>query len=153
MLSGDHQCWAAFPLQQDTFAWLRDPNGCLAHSSSLTCIHCLSRVIFYSPQLFITLGTGTQGALVATIVTGVVNHFATYVSLWAADAYGRRILWMEAGVQVCASPEHTPFDPSSFYCPTVVPALAPQEAVQWGCRQHRLHTPLLSRSLRPCFVG
>lgn len=58
-------------------------------------------VIFYSPQLFITLGTGTQGALVATIVTGVVNHFATYVSLWAADAYGRRILWMEAGVQVC----------------------------------------------------
>lgn len=58
------------------------------------------RVIFYSPQLFITLGTGTQGALIATIVTGLVNHFATYVSLWAADAYGRRILWMEAGVQV-----------------------------------------------------
>ena len=87
----------------------------------------MSRVIFYSPQLFITLGTGTQGALVATIVTGVVNHFATYVSLWAADAYGRRILWMEAGVQVCASPENHPLNPSSFNCP--------------GC------------ALRPCFVG
>lgn len=60
----------------------------------------INTVIFYSPQLFITLGVGTQGALVATIVTGVVNHFATYVSLWAADKYGRRILWMQAGVQM-----------------------------------------------------
>ena len=54
----------------------------------------------YSPQLFITLGTGQSAALAATIVTGVVNHVATYVSLWAADEFGRRLLFLEAGVQV-----------------------------------------------------
>ena len=58
----------------------------------------------YSPQLFITLGTGQSAALAATIVTGVVNHVATYVSLWAADEFGRRLLFLEAGVQVSHLP-------------------------------------------------
>lgn len=53
-----------------------------------------------APQLFISLGTGQQAALLATIVTGVVNHFATYVSLWAADSFGRRFLFLEGGVQM-----------------------------------------------------
>ena len=33
-------------------------------------------------------------------MTGVVNHFATYVSLWAADSFGRRLLFLEGGVQM-----------------------------------------------------
>ena len=53
-----------------------------------------------APQLFISLGTGQRAALLATIVTGVVNHFATYVSLWAADSFGRRLLFLEGGVQM-----------------------------------------------------
>ena len=60
----------------------------------------INTVIFYSPQLFVSLGTGQSAALVATIVTGIVNHFATYVSLWAADEFGRRLLFLEAGFQV-----------------------------------------------------
>jgi hypothetical protein len=60
----------------------------------------INTVIFYAPQLFISLGTGQRAALLATIVTGVVNHFATYVSLWAADSFGRRILFLEGGVQM-----------------------------------------------------
>jgi hypothetical protein len=36
-------------------------------------------------------------------VTGVVNHFATYVSLWAADSFGRRLLFLEGGVQMLIS--------------------------------------------------
>ena len=36
-------------------------------------------------------------------MTGVVNHFATYVSLWAADSFGRRILFLEGGVQMLLS--------------------------------------------------
>lgn len=51
----------------------------------------LCRVIFYSPQLFISLGKSRHDALIATIVTGIVNHCATYVSLWAADHQGRRV--------------------------------------------------------------
>ncbi len=49
----------------------------------------INTVIFYSPQLFISLGKSQHDALIATIVTGVVNHCATYVSLWAADKKGR----------------------------------------------------------------
>lgn len=60
----------------------------------------INTVIFYSPQLFVSLGTGQSAALIATIITGIVNHFATYVSLWAADEFGRRLLFLEAGVQV-----------------------------------------------------
>lgn len=33
-------------------------------------------------------------------MTGVVNHLATYVSLWAADEFGRRVLFIEGGVQM-----------------------------------------------------
>ena len=56
--------------------------------------------VLVAPQLFISLGTGQRAALLATIVTGVVNHFATYVSLWAADSFGRRFLFLEGGVQM-----------------------------------------------------
>lgn len=54
-------------------------------------------------QLFLSLGTGQRAALLATIVTGIVNHCATYVSLWAADAFGRRVLFLQGGVQMFIS--------------------------------------------------
>lgn len=60
----------------------------------------INTIIFYAPQLFITLGASQSAALAATIVTGVVNHIATYVSLWAADEFGRRVLFIEGGVQM-----------------------------------------------------
>ncbi len=60
----------------------------------------INTIIFYAPQLFITLGASQQAALAATIVTGLVNHFSTYVSLWAADVFGRRILFIEGGIQM-----------------------------------------------------
>lgn len=69
----------------------------------------INTVIFYAPQLFISLGTGRKAALLATIVTGVVNHFATYVSLWAADSFGRRILFLEGGVQMLLALVRLPF--------------------------------------------
>ena len=60
----------------------------------------INTIIFYAPQLFITLGVSQSAALAATIVTGVVNHLATYVSLWAADEFGRRVLFIEGGIQM-----------------------------------------------------
>lgn len=60
----------------------------------------INTIIFYAPQLFITLGASQSAALAATIVTGVVNHLATYVSLWAADEFGRRVLFIEGGIQM-----------------------------------------------------
>ena len=61
---------------------------------------CVCSLTFYSPQLFITLGTGAEQALAAVIVIGVVGHLSGYVAVWAADIYGRRILWIQGGVQV-----------------------------------------------------
>ena len=60
----------------------------------------INTIIFYAPQLFITLGASQRASLAATIVTGIVNHFSTYVSLWAADVFGRRVLFIEGGIQM-----------------------------------------------------
>ena len=48
-----------------------------------------------APQLFVSLGVGQGAALAATIVTGIVNHCATYVSFYVADKYGRRVLFIQ----------------------------------------------------------
>ena len=60
----------------------------------------INTIIFYAPQLFVSLGQGEGAALAATIVTGIVNHLATYVSFSVADKYGRRPLFIE-GVPSC----------------------------------------------------
>ena len=62
----------------------------------------INTIIFYAPQLFVSLGVGEGAALGATIVTGIVNHLATYVSFHVADKYGRRILFIEGEKCVCA---------------------------------------------------
>lgn len=58
----------------------------------------INTIIFYAPQLFVSLGQGEGAALAATIVTGIVNHLATYVSFSVADKYGRRPLFIEGTV-------------------------------------------------------
>ena len=78
----------------------------LTHQQGLSMACCavqwtgINTIIFYAPQLFITLGASQRASLAATIVTGIVNHFATYVSLWAADEFGRRVLFIEGGIQM-----------------------------------------------------
>ena len=63
----------------------------------------INTIIFYAPQLFVSLGVGEGAALGATIVTGIVNHLATYVSFHVADKYGRRILFIEGeGLSGCS---------------------------------------------------
>lgn len=60
----------------------------------------INTIIFYAPQLFVSLGVGQGAALAATIVTGIVNHCATYVSFYVADKYGRRVLFIQGGIQM-----------------------------------------------------
>lgn len=63
----------------------------------------INTIIFYAPQLFVSLGVGEGAALGATIVTGIVNHLATYVSFHVADKYGRRILFIEGQSHMLSS--------------------------------------------------
>ena len=40
---------------------------------------------FYAPQLFSTLGTGSRGALLNTVIIGAVNVVATVVAIVSVD--------------------------------------------------------------------
>ncbi|CAN0888269.1 Sugar transport protein 10 [Linum grandiflorum] len=57
-------------------------------------------VMFYAPVLFRTLGLGQNASLLSSVITGLVNVAATIVSIVAVDKYGRRILFLQGGVQM-----------------------------------------------------
>jgi hypothetical protein len=55
---------------------------------------------FYAPQLFEATGASTNAALMASVVTGVVNVASTVVAAVAVDRTGRRFLFLEGGAQM-----------------------------------------------------
>ena len=59
--------------------------------------------MFYAPQIFESIGGGTGGALESTVVTGAVNVVSTIVAILAVDRLGRRVLFLQAGVQMFVS--------------------------------------------------
>jgi sugar porter (SP) family MFS transporter len=60
-------------------------------------------IMFYAPVLFKTLGFGDDASLMSAVITGVVNLVSTLVSVHSADRFGRRILFLEGGVQMIIS--------------------------------------------------
>ncbi|XP_010253802.1 PREDICTED: sugar transport protein 4 [Nelumbo nucifera] len=57
-------------------------------------------IMFYAPVLFMTLGFGGAASLMSAVITGLVNFFATIVSIVTVDKYGRRFLFIEGGIQM-----------------------------------------------------
>lgn len=57
-------------------------------------------VMFYAPVLFKTLGFGNDASLMSSVITGGVNVVATLVSIFTVDKVGRKILFLEGGVQM-----------------------------------------------------
>ncbi|KNA08013.1 hypothetical protein SOVF_166430 [Spinacia oleracea] len=57
-------------------------------------------IMFYAPVLFKTLGFGNQAALMSAVITGGVNVLATLVSIFSVDKLGRRVLFLEGGIQM-----------------------------------------------------
>eukprot|EP01018_Ginkgo_biloba_P011667 Gb_10872 [translate_table: standard] len=57
-------------------------------------------IMFYAPVLFKTIGFGSNASLLSAVITGLVNVFATLVSIFTVDKYGRRVLFLEGGVQM-----------------------------------------------------
>lgn len=57
-------------------------------------------IMFYAPVLFKTLGFGDNASLFSAVITGVVNVLATVVSIFTVDKFGRRLLFLEGGVQM-----------------------------------------------------
>ncbi|ERN00839.1 hypothetical protein AMTRI_Chr03g140080 [Amborella trichopoda] len=60
----------------------------------------INAIMFYAPVLFDTLGFGSDASLYSTVITGAVNVVSTVVSIYSVDKLGRRLLLLEAGVQM-----------------------------------------------------
>lgn len=59
--------------------------------------------MFYAPVLFNTLGFKNDASLYSAVITGAVNVISTVVSIYSVDRLGRRMLLLEAGVQMFLS--------------------------------------------------
>ncbi|KAK2984645.1 hypothetical protein RJ640_006628 [Escallonia rubra] len=57
-------------------------------------------IAFYAPVLFQSVGFGSDSALIAAIILGVVNLGSIVVSTFVVDRYGRRFLFIEGGAQM-----------------------------------------------------
>lgn len=60
----------------------------------------INAIMFYAPVLFSTLGFGGDASLYSSVITGAVNVLSTVVSIYTVDKLGRRMLLLEAGVQM-----------------------------------------------------
>ncbi|XP_073012429.1 sugar transport protein MST4 [Typha latifolia] len=60
----------------------------------------INAIMFYAPVLFNTLGFKSDASLYSAVITGAVNVLSTLVSIYFVDRLGRRILLLEAGVQM-----------------------------------------------------
>ncbi|XP_014519958.1 sugar transport protein 13 [Vigna radiata var. radiata] len=63
----------------------------------------INAIMFYAPVLFSTLGFGNDASLYSAVITGAVNVLSTVVSIYSVDKLGRRLLLLEAGVQMFLS--------------------------------------------------
>ncbi|KAG1342181.1 Sugar transport protein MST3 [Cocos nucifera] len=60
-------------------------------------------IMFYAPVLFKTIGFGSDASLMSSVISGLVNMVATFVSVATVDKFGRRVLFLEGGSQMLIS--------------------------------------------------
>lgn len=51
-------------------------------------------VLYYAPEIFKSMGSGTSSALLQTIIVGAVNLLFTVVAIWTVDKLGRKPLML-----------------------------------------------------------
>ncbi|KAF3338333.1 Sugar transport protein 5 [Carex littledalei] len=57
-------------------------------------------IAFFAPQLFRTIGFGSDGALIGAVLLGSVNLGSTLISTFTVDRLGRKALFMIGGIQM-----------------------------------------------------
>ncbi|CAD6253351.1 unnamed protein product [Miscanthus lutarioriparius] len=67
---------------------------------SFTQLTGINAIGFYAPVLLRSIGMGESASLISTIVLVVVSSAATFISLFAADLFGRRTLLLAGGAQM-----------------------------------------------------
>ncbi|CAN6677121.1 unnamed protein product [Malus baccata var. baccata] len=63
----------------------------------------INAIMFYAPVLFKTLGFKSDASLYSSVITGAINVLSTMLSIYFVDRPGRRVLLLEAGVQMFLS--------------------------------------------------
>lgn len=60
----------------------------------------INAIMFYAPVIFKTLGFKDDASLYSAVITGSVNVLSTLVSVYSVDKLGRKVLLLEACVQM-----------------------------------------------------
>lgn len=63
----------------------------------------INAIMFYAPVLFSTLGFKNDASLWSAVITGGVNVLSTLVAVFYVDKFGRRMLLLQACVQMLIS--------------------------------------------------
>ncbi|XP_004234230.2 sugar transport protein 8 [Solanum lycopersicum] len=63
----------------------------------------INAIMFYAPVLFQTMGFKSEGSLLSSVITGLVNVGSTFVSIYLVDKVGRRKLLLQACCQMLIS--------------------------------------------------
>jgi MFS transporter, SP family, arabinose:H+ symporter len=63
----------------------------------------INAIIYYAPEIFKSVGFGTDSALLQTVIIGLTNTLFTFVAIGFIDRLGRRklLLWGVAGMAIC----------------------------------------------------
>ena len=63
----------------------------------------INAIIYYAPEIFKSVGFGTETALLQTVVIGLTNTLFTFVAIWLMDKTGRRKLLIVgvSGMIIC----------------------------------------------------
>ncbi len=63
----------------------------------------INAIIYYAPEIFKSVGFGTESAMFQTVIIGIVNTLFTFVAIAFIDKLGRRtlLLWGISGMIIC----------------------------------------------------
>lgn len=63
----------------------------------------INAIMYYAPEIFKAVGTGTNAAFQQTIIVGIVNVLFTFAAIGFVDKIGRKklLLWGGAGMGLC----------------------------------------------------
>lgn len=66
----------------------------------------INAIMFYAPVLFQTVGLSSDASLMSSAIVGTINVLSTIVSVVGVDRVGRRVLLLEACVQMLVTQVH-----------------------------------------------
>ena len=71
----------------------------------------INAIIYYAPEIFKSVGFGTDSALLQTVIIGLTNTVFTFVAIRFIDRAGRRklLLWGVSGMIICLTGVGTVF--------------------------------------------